>query len=313
MQAMKVLVVTNMYPSAADPAFGTFVGDEVETLRGLGLHVDVLFINGKSSRWGYLSGLPRLWWRLLRQRYDVVHAHYTLTGLIARAQWVVPVVATFHGAEAALGWTAPLSRWLRDRVDASIVTSRRVQEDLRAPQAAVVAPGVDFDLFRPGDQDQARQALGLPMDRELILFVGRAEWDKRLDAVKETVRLLQVERPGADLVLVSGQPHGAVPAYMNACDALLLISTYEGSPMVVKEALACNLPVVASPLGDVAELIGDLDGCALCDGTPEDAASMLAGVLGRGRLTGGREAVAHLSLHESARRVSEVYLQVLEK
>ena len=134
-----------------------------------------------------------------------------------------------------------------------------------------------------------------------------------MDAVKDAVRLLQAERPRAELVSVSGQPHGAVPAYMNACDALLLISTYEGSPMVVKEALACNLPVVASPLGDVVELIGDLDGCALCDGTPEDAARKLAGVLGRGRLAGGREAVSHLSLHESAQRVSEVYSQVLGK
>ena len=312
MQPIRVLVVTNMYPSANDPAFGTFVGDEVETLRRLGLHVDVLFINGKTSRLSYLWGLPRLWWRLLRRRYEIVHAHYTLTGLIARAQWLTPVVVTFHGAEAALGWTAPLSRWLRDRVNGAIVTSLRVQEDLEAPRATVIAPGVDFDLFRPSDQTEARRALGLPLQGELILFVGRAEWDKRLDAVREAVQLLQAERPGAELVLVSGQPHGAVPAYMNACDALLLISTYEGSPMVVKEALACNLPVVASPLGDVAELIGDLDGCALCDGTPADAADKLAGALGWGRLAGGREAVAHLSLLESARRVSEVYLKVLE-
>jgi glycosyltransferase involved in cell wall biosynthesis len=310
---MRVLVVTNMYPSAKDPAFGTFVGDEVEALRGQGMHVDVLFINGKTSRLGYVWGLPRLWWRLLRHRYDVLHAHYTLTGLIARAQWVVPVVVTFHGAEAALGWTSPLSRWLRDRVNAAIVTSRRVQEDLEAPLATVIAPGVDFGLFRPNDQREARQSLGLPVEGELVLFVGRAEWDKRLDAVKEAVRLLQLKRPAAELVLVSGQPHGVVPAYMNACDALLLISTYEGSPMVVKEALACNLPVVASPLGDVAELIGDLDGCALCDGTPEDAAEKLSGVLGRGRLKGGREAVAHLSLQESARRVGDVYRRVLEK
>jgi len=311
--SMRVLVVTNMYPTEADPAFGTFVRDEVEALRRLGLQVDVLFINGKATRWNYLWGLPRLWWRLRRRRYDLVHAHYALAGLIARAQWCVPLVVTFHGAEVALGWPARVSRWLRDRVDAVIVTSRRVQEDLGALDAAVIPPGVDFERFKPGDRTAARRALGLPLDKELVLFVGRTEWDKRLDAVQEAVRLLQAERPAVELVLVSGQPHDVVPTYMNGCDALLLISTYEGSPMVVKEALACNLPVVASDVGDVAEIIGGVEGCALCDGTPEDAARKLAQVLERGRLTNGRQAVAHLSVEESARRVASVYRRVLSE
>ena len=309
--SMRVLVVTNMYPTAADPAFGTFVRDEVEALRCLGVQADVLLINGKASRWNYLWGLPRFWWRLARRRCDLVHAHYALTGLVARMQWCVPLVVTFHGAEVALGWPARLSRWLRDRADAVIVTSTRVREDLGAPGAAVIPPGVDFGRFRPGDGRAARQALGLPLDKELVLFVGRAAWDKRLDAVEEAVRLLQAERPGVELVLVSGQPHDVVPTYMNACDVLLLISTYEGSPMVVKEALACNLPVVASDVGDVAQVIGGVEGCALCDGTPQDAARKLAHMLAQGRLTAGRQAVAHLSLEESARRVAEVYRQML--
>ena len=308
---MRVLVVTNMYPTAADPAFGTFVRDEVEALRSLGIELDVLFINGKASRWNYLWGLLRLWRLLIGGRYDLVHAHYALTGLVARMQWCVPLVVTFHGAEVALGWPARLSRWLRDRVDGVIVTSRRVQEDLGAPHATVIPPGVDFERFKPGDRTAARQALGLPLDKELVLFVGRAEWDKRLDAVQEAVRLLRTRRPGVELVQVSGQPHDVVPTYMNACDVLLLISTYEGSPMVVKEALACNLPVVASDVGDVAEIIGGVEGCALCDGTPEDAARKLAQVLARGRLTDGRQAVAHLSVEASARRVAEVYRQAL--
>lgn len=309
---MRVLVVTNMYPTAADPAFGTFVRDEVEALRRLGVAADVLFINGKASRWNYLWGVGRFWWRLARRRYDLVHAHYALTGLIAGMQGCLPLVVTFHGAEVALGWPARLSRWLRERADAVIVTSSRVREDLGAPQAAVIPPGVDFDRFRPGERCAARQALGLPLDRELVLFVGREAWDKRLDAVEEAVRLLQARRPGVELVKVSGQPHDVVPMYMNACDALLLISTYEGSPMVVKEALACNLPVVASDVGDVAEVIGGVEGCALCDGTPEDAARQLARVLGGGRLTAGRQAVVHLSVEASARRVMAVYQQVLK-
>jgi glycosyltransferase involved in cell wall biosynthesis len=191
-----------------------------------------------------------------------------------------------------------------------IVTSRRVLEDLGAPEASVIPPGIDLDRFRPGDRMEARRQLGLPLERELVLFVGRSEWDKRLHDMYATLDLLQAHRPEAELVVVSGQPHGVVPTYMNACDALLLISTYEGSPMVVKEALACNLPVVASDVGDVAQMIGDVLGCALCDGTPADAARKLGQVLGQGRLTRGREAVAALSLDQSARQVSAVYSRV---
>ena len=309
---MRVLVVTNLYPSENDPAFGTFVEDEVEALRRLGLHVDVLFINGKRSRWNYLWGVPRLWWRILNRQYDILHAHYSLTGLIARMQLRVPLVITFHGAEVAVGWPARVSRWLRDRADAAIVTSDRVLEDLAAQEAIVIPPGVDMERFRPSDSRQARQTLGLPMDKELVLFVGRAEWDKRLGEMQRAIHILQMDRPQAELVLVSGQPHAVVPTYMSACDALLLISTYEGSPMVVKEALACNLPVVASDVGDVAQVIGQVEGCALCDGTAEDAARKLSQVLGRGRLTSGRDAVAHLSVDASVRGVSEVYQRVLK-
>ena len=308
---MRVLVCTNLYPTQDDPAFGTFVRDEVEALRRLGLSIDVLFVNGKRSRWRYLWAPARLWGRLARRRYDVLHAHYGLTGLIARLQWCVPVVVTFHGDEVALGWPAHVSRWLRDRVDAVIVTSRRVRDDLGAPQACVIPPGVDFELFQPADRTAARVKLGLPLDQELVLFVGRATWEKRLEAIEAAVRLLAAERPNARLLLVSGQPHDQIPLYMNAGDVLLLLSGYEGSPMVVKEALACNLPVVASDVGDVAELISSVEGCALCDGTPEDAARKLADVLERGQCVAGREAVAHLSLENEARKVAAVYERVV--
>jgi len=305
--APSVLVVTNMYPTAQDPAFGTFVRDEVEALRTLGAHMEVLLLNGKVSRWNYVWGLFQLWRRLRKYHYDVVHAHYVLAGLIGRMQRRVPLVVTFHGAEVAIGWAATISRWLRDRCDAIIVTSHRVREDLGAPGAEVIAPGVDFSLFRPEKPVEARKRLGLPQDGELILFAGRMDWDKRLEDVQQAVSLLRAKRPSAELVILSGQPHEVVPAYMNACDALLLISTYEGSPMVIKEALACNLPVVSSDVGDVAEMIRHADGCALCDGSPEDAALKLDAILGRGRLQRGREAAAHVSLGQSALQVLQVY------
>ena len=87
---MRVLMVTNMYPHAGDPAYGSFVHEQVGALRAAGIDVDLLFVNGRASRWHYLLAYPRFWRRLARRRYDLVHAHDVFSGLIARAQLGCP-------------------------------------------------------------------------------------------------------------------------------------------------------------------------------------------------------------------------------
>src|SRR6266536_3207194 len=107
---MKVLVVTNMYPSPEMPAFGTFVQDQVEALRQAGAEVDVFVIQGRKGIWNYALAIPRFWKHLWGHRYDAIHAHYVLAGLVARAQWGHRVVLTHHGPEV-LGqprWQGPL-------------------------------------------------------------------------------------------------------------------------------------------------------------------------------------------------------------
>ena len=94
---MKVLVVTNLWPYEADPSYGCFVKAQMESLRPLGVDYDVLFINGRESRWNYLRALPQLWQRLRAHRYDLIHAHMGLSGLVARCQISVPLVVSFMG------------------------------------------------------------------------------------------------------------------------------------------------------------------------------------------------------------------------
>jgi len=105
---MRVLVVTNMYPTPEMPFFGTFVNEQVEYLRKQGVEVDVFFVNGNKSALNYLWAFPRLWARLLTRRYDLNHAHYVFSGIIARAQLLYPVVLTHHGSQVFQGWQAPV-------------------------------------------------------------------------------------------------------------------------------------------------------------------------------------------------------------
>src|SRR5512139_695894 len=105
---MKVLVITNMYPTPRYPSFGTFVAEQVKSLQKEGVDVDVLFINGIKGKMNYLKGIFRMWGQLLINRYDLIHAHYVFSGMVARFQFLYPVVLTHHGSQVFQGWQAPL-------------------------------------------------------------------------------------------------------------------------------------------------------------------------------------------------------------
>ena len=305
-------MLTNMYPHGADASFGTFVHEQVRALRRAGVDVDVMFVNGRASRLNYAAGYPRLWARLARNRYDLIHAHYVFSGLIARAQLGIPLVQSFHAPGQSETWQGWLCRRLAPRVDAVIVTSKDHKRRLGFDAAEIIPCGVDFDLFAPRPRAEARAAVGWDPDRPIVAWIGDPRVEKRVDlayaAHEELKRLVD-----ADLKVVSKVPHARVPDYMNAADVLLLTSDHEGSPVAIKEAMACNLPIVSTDVGDVAEVIGGVNGCYLARQDPADFADKLALALARGSRTDGRAAIGHLSTATEAQRVIEIYERVLSR
>jgi teichuronic acid biosynthesis glycosyltransferase TuaC len=309
----RVLVVTNMYPVPDRPALGIFVQEQVESLRAQGLEVDVLFVDGPANKLNYLWGIFRFRRQIARLRYDLVHAHYVFSGIIALAQRGLPVVTTFHSGEVLEGsFQRTLSRLVSARAELNIAVSTEVMQRLRG-RCCVIPCGVDLKRFRPVDIDEARSRLNLPADRKLVLFAAAMRPEKRFDLVQEAFALLQRRLPDAQLVVVSNQPPEMVPLYMNACDVLVLASRKEGSPQVVKEAMACNLPIVSTAVGDVAEVIAGTEGCYICTADPQDIADKLAVALTFGRRTDGRKGVEDLSLERVAQRIVEAYGEVLTR
>ncbi len=310
---MKVLVLTNMYPSPEKPASGTFVQEQVEALRKEGVDIDVFLVDGSVHKINYLWGIFRLWWHLLTHRYDLIHAHYVFSGIIARMQFLYPVVLTHHGPEF-WSWQFVPCKIITPLVNKVILVSPEMDERLKFKKAVIIPCGIDFDLFRPVPGDEAREKLGLPKDKKLILWAGHYQRpEKRYDIVQAAVALAKEKDPSIDFLLVTNQPHEVVPLYMNACDALLLVSDAEGSPMVIKEAMACNLPVVSVRVGDVPEVIGGTEGCYLCTRDPADVAEKLLMALESPRRTTGRENVRRFEQGATARRIKEVYLSALGK
>jgi teichuronic acid biosynthesis glycosyltransferase TuaC len=311
---VKVLVVTNMYPTLEQPAFGTFVRDQVDALRRKGVDIDLLFIDGRKGNLSYVGGAFRTWGRLLKRRYDVVHAHYVLSGIVARLQPVLPVVVTYHGSELGVGpdhWLSKLTRAVHPLFDSVIVVSPKMRAALEDPKVHVVPCGIDLEDFGPIPVVQARQQLGLPPHSPLVLWPGDPKRpEKRFRMLEQAVEQVRQAMPNVELVLVSGKPHDVIPIYMSACDVLGLTSAYEGSPMVIKEAMACNLPIVSVDVGDVAEVIGGTDHCYLVEPTPEAVAEKLLLVLSNRQRTNGRSKVGHLSSAAIADQLIDIYKEV---
>ena len=310
---MRILMLTNMYPHAADPSYGTFVFDQARSLRDAGTEVDVLFINGRATRWNYLGALPRLWRQMLRRPYDLIHAHYVYTGLIARAQILLPIVQSFHAPGQLRRIRGGLCRALARTVDEVVVTSEAHRARLGWARAHVIPCGVDVARFHPIPRPEARARLGWPAERRTLLWVGDPRREKRIDRVRDTFERLRPRHPDLDLEIVSRRPHDHIPIVMNAADVLILTSEHEGSPVVIKEAMACNLPIVSTAVGDVPERVRGVDGCRISEPAPEILARHVSELLGSGRRSDGRRAIEPLSTAREADRILEIYRTVLER
>ncbi len=312
--SLKVLVVTAMYPHAGNEGYGAFVEQQVEQLRALGHQVDVLHFPGYRSPLEYLKGAREVSRRTHRKGYDVVHAHYGVTGLATLFRNGIPLVVTLHGSDALLGWHQPLiSRIVCALADATIVASRKIAD--RIP-GEIIPCGVDLPVFEPKPKSEARQRLKLELDRKYVLFpFNPARSIKRFDLASGAVAKLAGEGVDIELLAVSKIPNGEMPWYYSASDVMILCSDSEGSSTAVKEALACNLPVVCTNVGDVTEITQGIAGVHLAEQTAASLARALKRVLypPAGFVFNGRTAMERYSQPKTVEAILRVYRRVIER
>jgi teichuronic acid biosynthesis glycosyltransferase TuaC len=306
---LHILIVTSIYPTKEKPALGAFVASQVTSLRKLGLHCDVLFIDMGKSKMELLKSIGRVRYALSSGQYDLIHAHFGYNGIPAALQKKVPFVISFCGTDLNHPKHRPISQWVAKRAAASIVKSESLYKLLNRP-AHIIPNGVDTEHFKPKNKADARHQLSLDLDKKYVLFVSTdlSRPEKRFELAKDAV-----VKAGCDLLTMSNCTPAEAPFYFNAADALILTSTYEGSPNTIKEALACNLPIVSTDVGDVRTHIQNVHNCQICHDTVTDLANGLRAVLADGRPSSGRDNITHLSTDHIAKQILKLYQQILHK
>src|SRR4051794_16629680 len=245
LRAMRVLVVTNMYPSAQRPALGPFVRDQVQALRRRGdLEVE-LFAFAPGPR-ALVRATVELGRRYRGQRFDIVHAHFGLTAWPALLARLGPVVVTLHGNDLLVRRSYWVTRAALPFVALPAAVSREFAENVPGRgrrRVAILPVGIDTTRFRPIPRDQARARLGLDPDGPYALFPHDPSRPlKRYDRA--------VQAAGdARLLTLGGVAPDEVPYWINAANAVLVPSAKEGFGLAVLEALACGVPAFATPVG----------------------------------------------------------------
>jgi len=309
---VRVLVVTNFEPDESAPQRGRWVRDQIDEVRRRGVEVDVFsFPPGRGE---YVPATRRLRALLKRERFDVVHAHYGLPGWCALLAGARPLLVTFHGTDVRHPMVGPLSHRLAWRADLVAAVSRALYEpeDGRpglpaVPGAAVLPCGPDLARFGPIPRAEARRQLGLDPERPCLFFPANpSRPEKRHDRAAALAAAC-----GAELLSGGSIEPERMPLWLNAANAVLVTSDYEGFGMAAVEALACGVPVLSTPVGVAPYALGGIAGC-LCADFDVDAWSAVAAphLAAPDPRVEGADRAASLGAGRMAERAIEAYRDI---
>jgi teichuronic acid biosynthesis glycosyltransferase TuaC len=271
-------------------------------------------VEGKGLK-AYINNVFHLRNYIKKNLPDVIHAHYAWMGMIASLATRKTVVVSLMGSDIEDFRIGRILIRIFDKLfwKAVIVKSQRSKDRIRLKKAIVIPNGVNMEIFRPTPQHEARQSLGFRNSRKYVLFLADPSRPEKNFALAEKACSIAGQWHPVELMALKDIPHEKIPLYLSAADALLLSSHFEGSPNAVKEAMACNCPIVSTDVGDVKEVIGDTEGCYITSYDPLDVAEKLKQALDFGKRTNGREKIKHLDEKIIAEKLVEIYKSVLNK
>jgi glycosyltransferase involved in cell wall biosynthesis len=270
---MKILIVCSGTSGKIVP----FIIEQVDALKELGLQMEIFSINKKGIL-GYLQHFFLLKRKIKEFKPEILHAHYGLSGLLANLQRVVPVATTFHGCDINDPKNLKFSKLANKLSAASIFVEETMLTKLEnRPTNYLIPCGVDTSVFYPFSKKEALNKLGFSTSKKNILFSSAfTNPVKNYGLAKAACDLVEATTAiNINLIELKGYNRQQVNILMNAADCVLLTSFSEGSPQFIKEAMACNCPVVSTNVGDVSQLLGESEGCYVTSFDPEDVAKKI--------------------------------------
>ncbi len=304
---MKILFIS----SGRSGHVGSVVKNQGESLKKSGIKVEYFLI--KPGFCGYFVSIFKIRKAFKKNNYDIAHAHYNLCGIVAALAGCKPLIVSLMGSDIYMSKTLGLiTKFFYNYIwDSVIVKTQRMKEQFNLKRANVIPNGVDVSKFKPIPVTEAKKYLNLNVSKKYLMFISSpARPEKNFQLARKAVELLN--RNDIVLLPVYNVPNSEIVYYLNAADTLLLTSKYEGSPNVIKEAMACNCPIVSTDVGDVKWVIDDTEGCYLASANPEDIAEKLQLAIDfreKNLQTNGRQRIIELGLDSEtvANKIIEVY------
>ena len=325
---MKILYIVGVLPTKTKPWVQPFVKTQIDSVRNLGISVEVFNLTESfGDGWQkYLKGIFSLKKLLKNRGFDLIHAHYSYCGIVGMFQSRLPLVVSLMGSD--LGSIKIESghisvrnklesfsgRFVARFSDHVIVKSQEMAELIPFCKNIYVIPnGVDFFQFKPIDSETAKSKFDLPRKKAIILFACDPENPrKNIALAKEAFDILDGQSPGRYYFWNAWEiSHTMMPFVLNAADVLVFTSLFEGSPNLIKESMACNLPIVSVSVGDVPDVIRGAMNCYLVDYSPTQISERIQDVISSGSRSNGREKIKHLKIESVAKRIEAVYREVL--
>lgn len=312
---MKVLIVCSGNVKNFDfKLHQTFIYEQIEAIKKeFGINYDTFFIKGKGI-FGYLKNIPSLKRKLKEFKPDIIHAHYNLSGMVSLFQRKVPVVVTYHGSDVNIKTLRILTRIVSLFSDYNIFVSKGLQNKINSKGKSSLIPcGIETEKFFPMEIHTARNKLFWDIQKIFTLFASN--YDNKVKNFKLAKNAIKILGFDIEIIELKNRTREEVNLLLNSCNLLLLTSKSEGSPQIIKEAMACNCPIVATDVGDIKEIIGDTEGCYITSFDPEDVAEKIRLALDfslkKGK-TNGREKILKFDNKLIAKKVYQVYKKVLD-
>ena len=297
-----------LFVCSGNNSFGRSPNIDVQAAGLVEAGVDVHFfeVMGKGAT-GYFKNIFKLKRHLKSNRYDVIHAHYGLSGVVASLARAKPLLVTIMGSELYMNSTLRnvMIFFIRHVWRKTLVQSEQMKAIAGGDSTIVLPNGVDINRFTSVSREEALQKTGYKKGKHIIWVSDPLRPEKNFKLAGDAVVLLNDSE--IKLEVINGKAYDEIPFFFRAADVLLLTSKWEGSPNVVKEALAAGLPVVSVDVGDVKDFLNGVAGCFIAKSKPEAVADGLKKALSYGKQTNGIEKVKHLDMKIISDRIKDVY------